>query len=173
LTFIAVQGKDHPMPTTSFWEHPLDKLEEALNIRKQIAALEIKLRSMFGGDGDEPAKKPAGSKRTGKRSAAVRAKMAAAQKARWAKKAQATTPAEAAISQAAPKPAKKKGGMSAAGRAAIVAAQKARWAKIKGTKAAPATTASKTKKVKRSFSPEARAKMAEAAKRRWSKQKAV
>jgi hypothetical protein len=161
------------MPTTSFWEHPIAKLEEALNIRKQIAALESKLRSIFGGDGDEPAKVPAGSKRTGKRSPAVRAKMAAAQKARWAKKAQVATPVEVAAPQAAARAAKKKGGISAAGRAAIIAAQKARWAKIKSAKAAPVTPAPKAKKAKRNISPEAKARMVEAVKRRWAKQKAA
>lgn len=53
---------------------------------------------------------------------AVRAKMAASQQARWAKK-----------KTAAPAPAKKKRTMSAAGRAKISAAAKARWAKVKGT----------------------------------------
>lgn len=68
--------------------------------------------------------------RGGKRtfSAATKAKMAAAQKARWAK-----LKGEPA---AAPAPAaKKKRKMSAAGRAAIVAAAKARWARVKAAKA--------------------------------------
>ena len=58
-------------------------------------------------------------------SASARAKIAAAQKKRWAKlKGKKTA-----------KPvAKKKHKMSAAGRAAIAAAQKARWAKIKAQK---------------------------------------
>ncbi|NBR87730.1 MAG: hypothetical protein EBS84_19085 [Proteobacteria bacterium] len=63
-------------------------------------------------------------------SAATKAKMAAAQKARWAKirgKAAPTTPS-------APAP-KKKRKMSAAGRAAIKAAQKGRWAKKKSAAA--------------------------------------
>ncbi|KAF0181109.1 MAG: hypothetical protein FD161_415 [Limisphaerales bacterium] len=66
---------------------------------------------------------------TGRRtfSAATKAKMAAAQKARWAKR-KGGTPAPAA----APKKAKRK--LSAAGRAAIVAAAKARWAKVKAGK---------------------------------------
>ena len=56
-------------------------------------------------------------------SVAGRAKVAAAQKARWAK----IKKAKQAI-----KPAKRK--MSAAGRAKIAAAQKARWAKVKSKK---------------------------------------
>ena len=59
-------------------------------------------------------------------SAATKAKMAAAQKARWAKLKgkPASSPA------AAPAP-KKKRKLSAEGRAAIIAATKARWAKVK------------------------------------------
>lgn len=66
---------------------------------------------------------------TGRRtfSAATKAKMAAAQRARWAKL-KGGTPAPAA----APKKARRK--LSAAGRAAIVAAAKARWAKVKAAK---------------------------------------
>jgi hypothetical protein len=55
-------------------------------------------------------------------SAAGRAKIAAAAKARWAK------------IHAADKPVKKKHTMSAAGRAKIAAAAKARWAKVRAAK---------------------------------------
>ena len=57
-------------------------------------------------------------------SAAGRAAVAAAQKARWAK----------LKGKKAAKTVAKKRKMSAAGRAAIVAAQKARWAKVKAAK---------------------------------------
>lgn len=57
-------------------------------------------------------------------SAATMAKMAAAQKARWAKRGAGSTS----------KP-KAKRRLSAAGRAAIVAAAKARWAKVNAQKA--------------------------------------
>ena len=59
-------------------------------------------------------------------SAAGRAAVAAAQKARWAK-VKAGKPAAKASA--------KKSKMSAAGRAKIAAAQKARWAKVKAEKA--------------------------------------
>lgn len=68
-------------------------------------------------------------KRGGRRtfSEATKAKMRAAQQARWAKvKGKAVSTATAAP--------KKKRKMSAAGKAAIIAAQKARWAKIKAAK---------------------------------------
>jgi len=67
-------------------------------------------------------------------SAAGRAAIAAAQKARWAKQKRSALKFEAPKVQF-PKfgrPAKRK--MSAAGRARIIAAQKARWAKVKAGK---------------------------------------
>ena len=78
--------------------------------------------------------------RGGKRtfSAATKAKMAAAQKARWAKKkgtadaTKAVVPATPSTSAPAPK---KKRKMSAAGKANIRAAVKARWAKVEAAKA--------------------------------------
>ena len=60
-------------------------------------------------------------------SAAGRARVAAAQKKRWAK-------IKGAAAAPATKPAKKKGKISAAGKARIAAAQKARGAKIKAAK---------------------------------------
>lgn len=72
-------------------------------------------------------------KKPKKMSKAGRAKIAAAQKARWAKikagKGKASAPAATKE-----KPAKKKGKMSAKGLANIRAAQKARWAKVKAEK---------------------------------------
>lgn len=77
---------------------------------------------------------PAPATRGGKRtfSEATKAKMRAAQKARWAKL-KGKAPAAATVS--APKKQRK---MSAAGRAAIVAAAKARWAKVAAAKATAA-----------------------------------
>ena len=67
-------------------------------------------------------------------SAATKAKMAAAQKARWAKlKGKTTIPATATASPSAPA-VKKKRKMSAAGKANIRAAVKARWAKVNAQK---------------------------------------
>ncbi len=144
-----------PMPTTiSIWDHPIETLEKALHIRKQIEALKSSLAAFYG-DGARrltrgtaapvahvakrrgrppknvsvvtvPAKVDG---RKGKRSAAARARMAAAQKARWAKKrGVATSIATPTIKS----PTKKRRTMSPEGRARIAAAQKARWAKVKG-----------------------------------------
>src|SRR5438270_5615536 len=75
-----------PMSSKSFWEHPIATIEEALSIRKQIAALQDKLSSLFDSD-DEPATKSKSSTRKGRKmSPATIARMRASQQARWAKK---------------------------------------------------------------------------------------
>ncbi len=89
------------------------------------------LRAMLTGPAETAATPEATPSKRKKRSAAVRRKMALAQKARWAKiKGEAEPGAEAPFN--APK-AKRK--LSAAGRAAIVAATKKRWAAVKAAKA--------------------------------------
>src|SRR5436190_1252476 len=135
----------------SFWNHPIDKIEEALSIRKQIAALQTKLSNLFGADSEDEPKPTVKGKRGGKRtmSPATIAKMRAAQQARWAKKRGAS---ESQAKIAAPaKPAKKgRRTMSPEARGRIAAAQRARWAKSKGetvsAAAAAATKSAKTKK---------------------------
>lgn len=68
--------------------------------------------------------------------AATKAKMAAAQKARWAaKKKGVVESAVAPVAVPAPTATKKKRKMSAAGKANIIAAVKARWAKVEAAKA--------------------------------------
>ena len=112
------------------------QLRKAANLKDQIAALEKQLVAITGTQAApvqaaKPAKKGM--------SAAGRAKIAAAQKARWAKvKAAKTKPAVKAVVKVVAKPAaklaKKKFVMSAAAKAKISAAAKARWA---AKKAAP------------------------------------
>jgi hypothetical protein len=92
-------------------------LRQAADLKEKIIELEHELAALVG---SALAPTPAQKKKS-KMSAAGRAKIAAAQKARWAK----TKGAKPAV-----KPAKKRK-MSAAGRAAIAAAAKARWAKAK------------------------------------------
>jgi hypothetical protein len=94
-----------------------EQLIKAAKLKKQIAKLETSLASILG----SPAASNSAPKRR-KMSRAARAKIAAAQKARWAK-----TKGKSATKPAA----KKKRKMSAAGRAKIRAAAKARWAKVK------------------------------------------
>jgi hypothetical protein len=91
----------------------LEQLKEALNIREQIDALENRLASLFSGGRASTAPVASSAKRGGRRrmTAATRAKMAAAQKARWAKK-QGTADTGSAGTSATPK----KRRISAAGR---------------------------------------------------------
>jgi len=106
-------------------------LAEKSKLETRLAAID---RALTSAGKAAPAAKSA-TKTRKKMSAAGRARIAAAQKARWAKLKGKAAPA--AKAKAATKPAvKAKRKMSAAGRARIIAAQKARWAKIKAEKKA-------------------------------------
>jgi len=171
--------------TTSFWDHPIDKLEEALNLRKQIAALQSKLSSMFGSEDEVPATvkyaaAQGGTKRGGGMSAEGRARIAAAQKARWAKKkgGQSSSVASASASSGQSQPTKMgRGGkrtMSPETIAKMRASQQARWAKAKGATPASTSTISKTARAGRAkagITDEGRAKLAAAMKARWAARK--
>ena len=152
----------------------IEHLKEAISIKEEIAALESRLEKILNGGVELPlpfsliVKHPSVVETTAKRgrrkmSAAAKAKIAAAARARWAKIKGTSTSAPASdvvkptarfsaahrakLSAAAkarhaktkgtstPAPVKKKGGISAAGRAKLAAAMKARWAaaKRKGT----------------------------------------
>ena len=126
----------------SFWDHPIEALEKALDLRKQIEALRKTVADIMGGQETGHGKvakrrgRPANTApvtakvdgRKGKRSAATRAKMAAAAKARWAAK-------KGGLSHPAPGvvviPSRKRKVMSPEARARIAVAQRARWAKVK------------------------------------------
>src|SRR5437867_11017468 len=103
-------------------------LQEAISIRRQIENLEQRLASLLRGGAPTTTTRPAGGRYF---SPATRAKLAAAAKARWARKRGATTAA----------PTKKKGQLTPAGRRKLSQLMKARWAarrKAAGTKKAPA-----------------------------------
>jgi hypothetical protein len=106
------------------------QLRRAADIKDRIEALNHELASILDVAAPVTVKEP---KIKHGMSAAGRARVATAQKARWAKR-KTTTPTTLSA-QPAIKPAKKNK-MSAEGRARIAAAQKARWAKIKGAKQA-------------------------------------
>ena len=125
-------------------------LQEAISIRQQIENLEKRLSSLLAG---APAKPTAA---TGGRyfSPATRAKLAAAARARWARKRGATTPA----------PRKRKGQLTPAGRRKLSQLMKARWAarrKAGGAKKAPA-------KKKGTLTAAGRKKLSELMKARWA-----
>jgi hypothetical protein len=95
------------------------KLRRIIALKQQIEKLQARLEALAGGSA-APVARPGRKKWT--MSLSARRKIAAAQRARWAK----------AKGKAA-KPAKKRT-MSAAARAKIAAAQKARWAKFHAAK---------------------------------------
>jgi hypothetical protein len=97
------------------------QLRRAAGIKDKINSLQNELNRIFGVT-DENQKVP---RKRRKMSAAARAKIGAAQKARWAK-------AKGNVSKA--QPAKGKWKMSAAARKKISVAAKTRWAKIKAAK---------------------------------------
>lgn len=101
----------------------IETLKEALQIKEEIASLEARLNKILGsGEVPSPFSAPLPTKKGRKKmSAAARAKIAAAQKARWAKlKGTSDSPVV--------KSKMKKRKLSPEGRARIIAAQKARWA---------------------------------------------
>jgi hypothetical protein len=105
------------------------QLRQAANLKERIAGLEKELQQLLGTKA--PAVTPPPAKKKGGMSAAGKAKIAAAQKLRWAKIKGVTKPAVKASTM----PAKKKFKMSAAAKAKISAAAKARWAAKKAAEA--------------------------------------
>jgi hypothetical protein len=101
----------------------VQQLRKAANLKEKIEVLEKELSQLLGSTAKPIAAKA--PKKKGGMSAAGKARIVAAQKARWAK-IKAAKPAA--------KPEKKKFTMSAAAKAKISAAAKARWAKIKAAK---------------------------------------
>ena len=105
-------------------------LKRAISIAEQIERLKNELDAILRGVSYSPPPSILGlGAKKFTMSASARAKIAAAQKARWAK--QKGKPAAAKKAPAAKKNGPK---ISAAGRARIAAAQKARWAKVKAAK---------------------------------------
>ena len=111
---------------TSINSLSVQQLRQAANLKEKIAALEKELSQLFGSTAKPVA--AVAQKKKRKMSAAGKARIVAAQKARWAKIKAVKSGAKAA------KPVKKKFKMSAAAKAKISAAAKARWAKIKAGK---------------------------------------
>jgi hypothetical protein len=135
-----------------------DQLKKAIQLAEQIQRLEAELAQLLGKLGGKvsapaPVTPKAGkaAKKKNTMSAAGRARIVAAQKARWAKikaeKAAAAAPAKSAPTpKAAAKAAstsKKKGTLTPEGRAKLAALMKARWAARKKGASAPNTPAKK------------------------------
>jgi hypothetical protein len=121
-------------------------LKRAIEIAEKIESLQAQLAALVGGTSapKSVASTPAApvavkSRRGGKRSLSpeARARIAAAQRARWAKTRGTAKPAAPAAAPKAAKPAKKTRKLTPAGRARLAAAMKARWAARKKGGAAP------------------------------------
>ena len=119
------------MPTPKLTNEIIVAAIEGYESQKTRIDVQIaELKALLSGGPIETAATPEAPTRKRKKfSAASRRKMAAAQKARWAK-----IKGESAPSAPEPAP-KKKRKLSKAGRAAIVAATKKRWAAVKAAKA--------------------------------------
>jgi len=100
-------------------------LRKAANLKERIETLEKKLSHLIGSAVNAVSAAVGAPRKKRGMSAAGRARIIAAQKARWAK---------VHAAKGGPKPKRKKRGMSAEGRARIIAAQKARWAKVRAAK---------------------------------------
>ena len=109
----------------TFHELTTRQLKQALQMREQIESLQEKLEALLGGKAPAAKPKQKVSRPTQKRtmSAAGRARIAEAQKARWAKTKETSSPAKATA-----KSAPKKKEVSDERRAKLSAAMKARWA---------------------------------------------
>ena len=113
------------------------ELRKVLQIKEQIATLEVQLEGVLGASvASGPAAKPVAGKRGGRRklSPEARERIAAAQRARWA----ASRGGKAAAKPAAVavKPGKRGGRrqLSPEARERIAAAQRARWAAVRKNK---------------------------------------
>lgn len=131
--FIKRMATFHDLTTT--------QLKQAVRIREQIQTLQEKLDALLGGDSPKP--KIGRNKGKRKMSAAGRASIAAAQKARWAKingKSSAKGASKApASTKSSTKSSPKKRTFTPETKAKLAAAMKARWAARK--KGAPALNA--------------------------------
>jgi hypothetical protein len=107
------------------------QLLKAADLKEKIAALELEFATILGGNGIPSSLKAAKTAKKGM-SAAGRARIAAAQKARWAK-VKAAKPAKAVQPAQVTKPGTIKRTMSAAAKAKISAAAKKRWKRAKAT----------------------------------------
>ncbi len=141
-------------------------LQEAISIRQQIDNLQQRLSSLLRGAPQRPASttSPKGPTATGRFfSPATRAKLAAAARARWARR-RGTGAAAPAKSTGAAAPGKKKGQLTAAGRRKLSLLMKARWAARR--KAGGKQKASTQKKG--ALTPAGRKRLSELMKARWA-----
>jgi hypothetical protein len=141
-------------------------LQEAISIRQQIDNLQRRLSSLLRGTPQRPTgtTSPTGPTATGRFfSPATRAKLAAAARARWARR-RGTGAAAPAKSTGAATPGKRKGQLTAEGRRKLSQLMKARWAARR--KAGGKQKASTRKKG--ALTPAGRKRLSELMKARWA-----
>jgi hypothetical protein len=171
-------GKDIVRPHMSITDLTPQQLREAADLQEKIQELQDQLNAFLHGVKtpvlvaiEAPLAAEPGKSRKGRRkfSAETRAKMAAAQQARWAVKKgeKEETPSGITGAEAEGKPKKRK--VSAAGKAAIAAAAKARWARVRAEKG----TANDEPKVKKMLSRVSSKAKSQAAKVMWAKRRAA
>ena len=123
---------------SSIHQLSVQQLHQAADLKEKIEGLQKELNQLFGSTTSSAAAPVAAkaAKKKGGLSAAGRANLVAAQKARWARIHAAKSAGKAVVAKPAGKAvvARKKFTMSAAAKAKISAAAKARWAKIKAAK---------------------------------------
>lgn len=107
----------------SFSDLTLAQLKRAVVIKEEIATLEAKLAAIVGTSPTPPAAAPKGAPKKRRLSAAGRAAIAAAARARWAKL--------RATAKAPKAPAKRKRAMGLEARKRMAEVAKARWAKAR------------------------------------------
>ena len=170
---------------SSFWDHPISSIEEALSLRKQIEKLQAQLSRTLGSTTTTISNAVTGHAKGGRTmSPATLAKTRAAQQKRWAeikgRKAGNSSKVAAGAGPASSASKKKRGGgMTPEKRAQIAAAVKAHWAAKKkggasassGSAAGSKPTTSAAPKKKGQLTPEGRAKLAAAMKARWAAKK--
>jgi hypothetical protein len=127
---MAVSHFNHPM--SSITSLSAQQLRHAADLKEKISSLEKQLAQMLGASSKSVSTKAPVKKF--RMSAAARAKISAAAKARWAK-VNGAKPAAKPAAKAKPAPKKKapakKTKLSAAAKAKLSELAKARWAKVK------------------------------------------
>ena len=114
---------------TNLYNLTVAELRKVLAIKEKIEALQSEADSVLGAEGGAPEAAAPGRRKRRHMSASARARIGAAQRARWARARKGT---RASAGDAAPAK-KKKRKVSPAARAKLSAAAKARWARVKAS----------------------------------------